>query len=117
MIELITALIVLFVGICIRIHRAVKRLAAQERDYIEEQRMFYNTKVCFLYDWTKFILTTAAILATVYIFVCLACGEVIGLRHLTNAKFWKIAGGCAVVLLGRLILCRFLSLSINLFQR
>ena len=108
MIELITVLIVLFVTLCIRIHRATKRLAVRERDYIEEQRMFYNTKVCLLYDCAKFILTTIVILATGYIFVCLASGEVIGLRHLTNAKFRKIAGGCAATLLPQFILCRFL---------
>ena len=108
MIELITVLIVLFVTLCIRIRRATKRLAVRERDYIEEQRMFYNTKVCLLYDCAKFILTTIVILATGYIFVCLASGEVIGLRHLTNAKFWKIAGGCAAVLLPQFILCGFL---------
>ena len=104
MIELITVLIVLFVTLCIRIRRATMRLAAQERDYIEEQRMFYNTKVCRLYDCAKFILTIIVILATIYLFVCLASGEVIGLRHMTNAKFWKIAGGCAVILLLKLFI-------------
>ena len=104
MIELITVLIVLFVTLCIRIHRATKRLAVRERDYIEEQRMFYNTKVCLLYDCAKFILTIIVILATVYIFVCLAAGEVIGPRHLTSAKFWKIAGGCTAVLLPHALL-------------
>ena len=108
MIELITVLIVLFVTLCIRIRRATKRLAVRERDYIEEQRMFYNTKVCRLYDCAKFILTTIVILATIYLFVCLASGEVIGQRHMTNTKFWEIAGGCAAILLPKFILCRFL---------
>ena len=56
MIEFITMLIVLIIVLCVRVYRKTKILAAKERDYIDEQRMFHNRKTCRIYDAAKLIL-------------------------------------------------------------
>ena len=108
MVELIVLLILIVIAVCIKIHRTTRRLAARERDYIEEQRMFHHTGVCRIYGALKLALILIVTLATGYIFVSLAAGEVIGLHRLTDAEFWKTAGGCAVILLPKLWFLRLL---------
>ena len=99
MIEFITLLIVLIIVLCIRVYRKTKVLAAKERDYIDEQRMSHNRKTCRIYDATKLILVLIAIFGAGYIFISVAIGETIGVRHLRNMKFWITTFGSMIIFL------------------
>ena len=99
MIELVVIIIILIVIACIKIHRATQLQAAKEREYMEERRMCNCTTFCLAYAILKVILTLIAAGAIFYIFVSLAIGETIGLRHLGNSKFWITAIGSAVLFL------------------
>ena len=57
------------------------------------------TRFCLIYDIVKAVLVLIAVGAIFYIFVSLAIGETIGLRHLVNSKFWIIATTSAVMFL------------------
>ena len=99
MVELVVLIIILIVIGCVRIHRATQRQAAREREYMEEREMCGCTGFCLAYAIIKTILILIAAGAIFYIFVSLAIGETIGLRHLGNSKFWITAIGSAVIFL------------------
>ena len=98
MIELVVAIIILIVVGCVKIHRATRRQAAREREYMEDRQMCGCTGFCRAYAIIKATLILIAAGAIFYIFVSLAIGETIGLRNLVNSKFWITAIGSAVIL-------------------
>ncbi|MBR4665178.1 MAG: hypothetical protein IKO93_15035 [Lentisphaeria bacterium] len=99
MIELVVIIIILIVIGCVKIHRATQRQAAKEREYLEERQMCGCAGFCLAYAITKAILILIAAGAIFYIFVSLAIGETIGLRHLGNSDFWITAIGSVVIFL------------------
>ena len=99
MIELVVIIIILIVIGCVKIHRATQRQAAKEREYLEERQMCGCAGFCLAYAIIKAILILIAAGAIFYIFVSLAIGETIGLRHLGNAKFWITAITSLIILL------------------
>ena len=99
MVELVVLIIILIVIGCVKIHHATQRQAAREREYMEEREMCGCTGFCLAYGIIRTILILIAAGAIFYIFVSLAIGETIGLRHLDNAKFWITAIGSAVICL------------------
>ena len=99
MIELVVIILILIVIGCVKIHRATQRQAAREREYLEERQMCGCTGFCLAYAIIKTILILIAAGAIFYIFVLLAIGETIGLRHLGNSDFWITAIGSAVIFL------------------
>ena len=99
MIELVVIIIILIVIGCVKIHRATQRQAAREREYLEERQMCGCAGFCLAYAIIKAILILIAAGAIFYIFVSLAIGETIGLRHLGNVKFWITAIGSVVIFL------------------
>ena len=99
MIELVVIIFILIVIGCVKIHRATRRQAAREREYMEDRQMCGCTGFCLAYAIIKAILILIAAGATFYIFVSQAIGETIGLRHLGNSKFWITAIGSTVILL------------------
>ena len=100
MIELAVLIIILIVIGCVKIHRATQRQAAREREYMEERQMCGGcTGFCLAYAIVKAILILIAVGAIFYIFVSLAIGETIGLRHLASSKFWITAIGSTVMFL------------------
>ena len=99
MVELVVIIIILIVIGCVKIHRATQRQAAKEREYLEERQMCGCAGFCLAYAIIKAILILIAAGAIFYIFVSLAIGETIGLRHLGNAKFWIIAITSLIILL------------------
>ena len=104
MVELVVIIIILIVIGCVKIHRATQRQAAREREYMEERQMCGCTGFCLAYAIIKTILILIAAGAIFYIFVSLAIGETIGLRHLGNSKFWITAIASAVMLFPLLFL-------------
>lgn len=104
MIELVVFIIILIVIGCVKIHRATQRQAAREREYMEERQICGCTGFCLAYAIIKAILILIAAGAIFYIFVSLAIGETIGLRHLGNSKFWITAIASAVMLFPLLFL-------------
>ena len=107
MVELVVLIIILIVIGCVRIHRATQRQAAREREYMEERKMCGCTGFCLAYAIIKTILILIAAGAIFYIFVSLAIGETIGLRHLGNTKFWNTAIGSAVIFLPTVAIAMF----------
>ncbi|MBO4632737.1 MAG: hypothetical protein J5858_12505 [Lentisphaeria bacterium] len=99
MIELAVIIFILIVIGCVKIHRATRRQAAREREYMEDRQMCGCTGFCRAYAIIKATLILIAAGAIFYIFVSLAIGETIGLRHLGNSKFWLTAIGSAVIFL------------------
>ena len=99
MVELVVLIIILIVIGCVKIHRATQRQAAKEREYLEERQMCGCAGFCLAYAIIKAILILIAAGAIFYIFVSLAIGETIGLRHLGNAKFWITAIISKIILL------------------
>ena len=99
MVELAVLIIILIVIGCVKIHRATQRQAAREREYMEERQMCSCTGFCLAYAIVKAILILIAVGAIFYIFVSLAIGETIGLRHLASSKFWITTIGSAVMFL------------------
>ena len=99
MIELAVLIIILIVIGCVKIHHATQRQAAREREYMEERQMCGCTGFCRAYAIVKVILILIAVGAIFYIFVSLAIGETIGLRHLASSKFWITAIGSTVMFL------------------
>ena len=99
MIELVVIILILIVIGCVKIHRATQRQAAREREYLEERQMCGCTGFCLAYAIIKTILILIAAGAIFYIFVSLAIGETIGLRHLGNSDFWITAITSLIILL------------------
>ena len=99
MIELVVIILILIVIGCVKIHRATQRQAAREREYMEEREMCGCTGFCLAYAIIKTLLVLIAAGAIFYIFVSLAIGETIGLRHLGNSDFWITAIASAVMFL------------------
>ena len=99
MIELAVLIIILIVIGCVKIHHATQRQAAKEREYMEERQMCGCAGFCRAYAIIKTILILIAVGAIFYIFVSLAIGETIGLRHLASSKFWITAIGSTVMFL------------------
>ena len=99
MIELAVIIFILIVIGCVKIHHATQRQAAREREYMEEREMCGCTGFCLAYAIIRTILILIAAGAVFYIFVSLAIGETIGLRHLGNAKFWITVIGSVVIFL------------------
>ena len=91
MIELVVIVIILIVIGCVKVYHATQRQAEKEREYVADRRMCRCTGFCLIYDIAKAVLVLIAAGAIFYIFVSLAIGETIGLRHLVNSKFWIIA--------------------------
>ena len=113
MVELVVLIIILIVIGCVRIHRATQRQAAREREYMEERQMCGCTGFCLAYAIIKAILILIAAGAIFYIFVSLAIGETIGLRHLGNAKFWITVIGSVVIFLPTAAVMVFRGMSKN----
>jgi len=99
MIELVVIVIILIVIGCVKVYHATQRQAEKEREYVADRRMCRCTGFCLIYDIVKVVLVLIAAGAIFYIFVSLAIGETIGLRHLGNAKFWITAITSAVMFL------------------
>ena len=99
MVELAVIIFILIVIGCVKIHRATRRQAAREREYMEDRQMCGCTGFCLAYAIIKAILILIAAGAIFYIFVSLAIGETIGLRHLGNSKFWITTIGSTVMFL------------------
>ena len=99
MVELVVLIIILIVIGCVKIHHATQQQAAREREYMEERQMCGCTGFCLAYAIIKAILILIAAGAIFYIFVSLAIGETIGLRHLGNSDFWITAIGSTVMFL------------------
>ena len=99
MIELVVIVIILTVIGCVKIYHATQRQAEKEREYVADRRMCRCTGFCLAYAIIKTILILIAAGAVFYIFVSLAIGETIGLRHLGNSDFWITAIASAVMLL------------------
>ena len=99
MIELVVIVIILIVIGCVKVYHATQRQAEKEREYVADRRMCRCTRFCLIYDIVKAVLVLIAVGAILYIFVSLAIGETIGLRHLVNSKFWIIATTSAVMFL------------------
>ena len=99
MVELVVIIFILIVIGCVKIHRATRRQAAREREYMEDRQMCGCTGFCLAYAIIKAILILIAAGAIFYIFVSLAIGETIGLRHLGNSKFWITVLGSVVIFL------------------
>ena len=104
MIELAVIVIMLIAAGIAKLLRAAGRLSVRERESVEMRRRCGYTGFCRAYGIAKAGLTLIAVGAIFYIFVSLAIGETVGLRHMFSAKFWKIAGGCAVILLPHALL-------------
>ena len=99
MIELVVIVIILIVIGCGKVYHATQRQAEKEREYVADRRMCRCTGFCLVYDIVKVVLVLIAVGAIFYIFVSLAIGETIGLRHLGNAKFWITAIISTIILL------------------
>ena len=91
MIELVIIVIILIVIGCVKVYHATQRQAEKEREYVADRRMCRCTRFCLIYDIVKAVLVLIAVGAIFYIFVSLAIGETIGLRHLGNSDFWITA--------------------------
>ena len=107
MIELVVIVIILIVIGCGKVYHATQRQAEKEREYVAEQEMCGCAGFCLAYGIIRTILILIAAGAIFYIFVSLAIGETIGLRHLDNAKFWITAIGSAVIFLPTVAIAMF----------
>lgn len=99
MIELVVIVIILIVIGCVKVYHATQRQAEKEREYVADRRMCRCTGFCLAYAIVKVVLVLIAAGVIFYIFVSLAIGETISLRHLGNAKFWITAIASAVMFL------------------
>ena len=107
MIELVIIVIILIVIGCVKVYHATQRQAEKEREYVADRRMCRCTGFCLVYDIVKAVLVLIAVGAIFYIFVSLAIGETIGLRHLVSSKFWITAIASAVMFLPTVAVAMF----------
>ena len=117
MIELVVIVIILIVIGCGKVYHATQRQAEKERDYVADRRMCRCTGFCLFYDIVKAVLVLIAAGAIFYIFVSLAIGETISLRHLGNAKFWITAIASAVMFLPTVGIIAFLGVKRKNLQK
>ena len=117
MIELVVIVIILIVIGCGKVYHAIQRQAEKEREYMADRRMCRCTGFCLVYDIVKAVLVLIAAGAIFYIFVSLAIGETIGLRHLVSSKFWITAIASAVMFLPTVGIIAFLGVKRKNLQK